>query len=154
MISGPEQKEKPDSGSKLSDNKELQGDRHFDGSLAGSVQTNLITGTSTSGVSSSDLLSKMRVRNEVINQTNDEDDDENDIFVSDEKSLELIQRMREFIMFECKKFGQATTKELLTEFGPKLPPSNSAKFRAMLQSICDFDKSIGPGVWKLKSDFR
>ena len=112
-------------------------------------------GTSgATAVSSSDLLSKMRVRNEVMKPDNEDDEDDTDIFVSDENSLELLKRMREFIMFECTKFGQATTKELLKEFGPKLPPSNSARFKAMLQSICDFDKNIGPGVWKLKSDFR
>ena len=150
MLSGPEQKEKTETNSKPADNK----GSHFDGSLAGSVQTNIQQGTTvSSAVSSSDLLNKMRVRNEVLTKNNDEnDDDDNGVFVSDANSLELVKRMREFIMFECRKFGQATTKELLEEFGPKLPPSNSAKFRAMLNSICDFEKDTG--VWKLKSDFK
>ena len=151
MLSGPE-KEKTVTNNKPQDNRGGPGDRHFDGSLAGSVQTNIELGTSvSSAVSSSDLLNKMRVRNEVFTKSNEDEEDSGD-FVSDENSLELIKRLREFIMFECRKFGQATTKELLDEFGSKLPPSNSAKFRAMLQSICDFDKSVG--IWKLKSDYK
>lgn len=153
MLSGQDQKNKTDTSSKP-ETKSGHGEHHFDGSLAGSVQTNLETGkSSSSAVSSSDLLNKMRIRNEVLTKNNDEDEEDvNDDFVSDENSLELIKRMREFIMFECRKFGQATTKELLEEFGPKLPPSNSAKFRAMLNSICDFEKESG--VWKLKSDYK
>ncbi|XP_052775006.1 DNA excision repair protein ERCC-6-like isoform X2 [Mya arenaria] len=128
--------------------------QHFDGSLAGSVQTSVEAGTSQEGgVSSTDLLNKMRVRNEVFTPAGEgDDDDDASAYVSDPSSLELVKRMREFIMFECSKFGQAFTKELLDEFGPKLPPENSAKFRALLHSICDFDKSVG--VWKLRQDFR
>ena len=149
LSAGQDQKEKTKTMNKPADNK----GSHFDGSLAGSVETNLEQGTKvSSAVSSSDLLNKMRVRNEVLTKNNDENDDDNGAFVSDENSLELIKKMQEFIMFECRKFGQATTKELLEEFGPKLPPSNSAKFRAMLHSICDFEKDTG--VWKLKSDFK
>ena len=150
MLAGQDQKEKtPKTNNKPTETKGI----HFDGSLAGSVETNLEQGTRvSSAVSSSDLLNKMRVRNEVLTKTNDENEDDSGAFVSDENALELIKKMREFIMFECRKFGQATTKELLEEFGPKLPPSNSAKFRAMLHSICDFEKDTG--VWKLKSDFK
>lgn len=137
--------------------KESLAKQHFDGSLAGSVQTDLETGVSVSGaVSSTDLLNKMRVRNEVYSKSTNDDEEENeneDVFVSDPSSFELIKRVREFIMFECARFGQATTKELIDEFGPKLPPENSAKCRALLRSICDFDKSAG-GVWKLRPDFK
>ncbi|KAL4239940.1 DNA excision repair protein ERCC-6 [Mactra antiquata] len=144
---------------KGSDDTEKSKDQHFDGSLAGSVQTNLETGTSVSAaVSSTDLLNKMRVRNEVFTNPGDDnnadDNEDTDGFVSDPSSLELIKRMREFIMFECSKFGQATTQELLDEFGSKLPPENSAKFRALLRSICDFEKKDGSGVWKLRQDFK
>lgn len=100
----------------------------------------------------------MRVRNEVFTNPRggdeDEDNEDTDGFVSDPSSLELIKRMREFILFECKKFGQATTQELLEEFGSKLPSENSAKFRALLRSICDFEKKEGQGVWKLRQDFK
>ena len=112
----------------------------------------------SSAVSSTDLLNKMRVRNEVFSKSaaDDmvEDDDNVDVFVSDPSSLDLIKRMREFIMFECKKFGQASTKELLDEFGPKLPSEHSAKFRALLRSICDQEKVDGTLVWKLRNEFK
>ncbi|XP_045212633.2 DNA excision repair protein ERCC-6-like [Mercenaria mercenaria] len=143
------------------DNTGAPQDQHFDGSLAGSVQTNLKTGaTVSSAVSSTDLLNKMRVRNEVFSKSaggdgGDDNDDENvDVFVSDPSSLDLLKRIREFIMFECKKFGQASTKELLDEFGSKLPSEHSAKFRALLRSICDQEKVDGTTVWKLRTDFR
>lgn len=115
----------------------------------------------SAAVSSTDLLNKMRVRNEVFSKCaggedgdGDDDDDDTEAFVSDPSSLDLIKQMREFILFECKKFGQATTKELLDEFGPKLPQEHSAKFRALLHSICDQEKDDGTTVWKLRTDFR
>lgn len=120
------------------------------------MQTDLETGTNVSAaVSSTDLLNKMRVRNEVYlksEEGGEGDNDNEEVFVSDPSSFELIKRLREFIMFECARFGQATTKELIEEFGSKLPPENSAKFRALLHSICDFDKPSG--VWKLRQDFK
>jgi len=129
--------------------------------MAGSVQTRLATGTSkVGGATSSDLLNKMRVRNEVFapagvgGQDEGEAEEDADVFVSDAGSLELLKRIREYVMFECAKFGQATTKEIMDEFGPKLPPENSAKFRALLKSICDLDKKDGVGVWKLRQDFK
>jgi len=129
--------------------------------MAGSVQTRLETGTSkVGGATSSDLLNKMRVRNEVFapaevgGQDGGEAEEDADVFVSDAGSLELLKRIREYVMFECAKFGQATTKEIMDEFGPKLPPENSAKFRALLKSICDLDKKDGVGVWKLRQDFK
>ena len=98
----------------------------------------------------------MRVRNEVFTRTEEENEDNDDtsVFVSDPSSLDLLKKMRDFIMFDCQNFGQATTKEILDEFGKNLPPENSAKFRALLNSICDLEKKDGVGVWKLRRDFR
>lgn len=136
------------------DNKQPARKQHFDGSLAGSVQTDVVKGTSEA-VSSTDLLNKMRVRNEVYTKAGEGEEEDNEgeeTFVSDPNSFELVRRMREFILFECTQFGQATTKEILQEFGSKLPPENSTKFRALLKSICDFDRPSG--VWKLRQDFK
>jgi len=106
-------------------------------------------------VSSTDLLNKMRVRNEVYSKEGEGEGEENeneDVFVSDPNSFELVKRLREFIMFECARFCMASTKELIEEFGSKLPQENSAKFRALLRSICDFDKPSG--MWKLRQDYK
>ena len=101
-------------------------------------------------VPSSQLLSKMRVRNNMIapagGAASVEPDSEND---------GLIVQIRNFIAFRCEIPGQATTEEVLGEFGSRLPPTNSAVFRSMLRQISDFTRNDdGKGIWRLKEEFR
>ncbi|XP_052070750.1 DNA excision repair protein ERCC-6-like [Mytilus californianus] len=139
----------------------------FDGTKAGSVVINTDTGSSAPEVMTSDeLLTRMRRRNVVSGNTtattstgaeNDEvnqQDDDSSTPIVDDDSFKLITEIRNFIMFECHSMCKAMTQEILDEFGPRLPPAETAKFKSMLKSICDFEKVDGIGYWKLKNSFR
>lgn len=81
------------------------------------------------------------------------DDSAREISV-DPKYTELMEDIRSFIAFMGDVNGQASTQELLTNFGPRLPPNDSAKFKAMLLQVCDFVKVNGASRWILKQEFR
>ncbi|KAJ8318779.1 LOW QUALITY PROTEIN: hypothetical protein KUTeg_003870 [Tegillarca granosa] len=128
----------------------------FDGTLAGSVVTSSVNGASENNVmTSNELLVRMKQRNE-ISRTSAENrnEDDNTIVAVESKDFELLSEMRNFIMFECNLIGQASTQELLDKFGSKLPPSDSVKFKAMLNEICDFERNNNIGFWKLRGEFR
>ena len=134
---------------------------HFDGTKAGSVVMNIETGSSAPEVMTSDeLLNRMRKRNVMAGVTTADDveenpqEDDSSTPIIDDDSYKLISEIRDFIMFECRTMCKAMTQEILDEFGPRLPPSDTAKFKAMLKSICDFEKVDGLGYWKLKNVFR
>lgn len=144
---------------------EFSGDRpHFDGTKAGSVVVNMETGSSAPEVMTSDeLLFRMRKRNVMSSATtatsndNDgenEEEEDTSTPVVDDDSFKLVTDIRNFIMFEARTMCKAMTQEILDRFGPQLPPSDSAKFKAMLKSICDFERVDGVGYWKLKNTFR
>ncbi|KAL3875967.1 hypothetical protein ACJMK2_033861 [Sinanodonta woodiana] len=154
LLAGPDDKDKAPSTSKtVMETPKASETKLFDGSLAGCVQTNSDEVKSSSGlIGSEDLLNKMKTRNEIFKTM--EQGGSGDPGLPDSDSFQLINNMRNFIMFEARMIGQATTQEILDEFGSKLPPSDSAKFRAMLHSICDLEKKDGIGYWKLRSDFR
>lgn len=134
---------------------------HFDGTKAGSVVMNIETGSSAPEVMTSDeLLNRMRKRNVMAGVTTADDveenpqEDDSSTPIIDDDSYKLISEIRNFIMFECRTMCNAMTQEILDEFGPRLPTSDTAKFKAMLKSICDFEKVDGLGYWKLKNVFR
>ena len=68
--------------------------------------------------------------------------------------LELITELRNFIAVGASVDGQARTQEVLTEFGARLPPSDSATFKAILKQLCTLHKDTGVRVWYLKPHFR
>ncbi|OWF44499.1 DNA excision repair protein ERCC-6-like [Mizuhopecten yessoensis] len=126
---------------------------HFDGSLAGNVVKDIATGSSeASMMTSGELLSRMRQRNEGTQEKTEDGEDAGT--AADPEAFKLITDIRNFIMFECDLIGEATTDEILTEFGPKLPKADSVKFKAMLQEICDYDKKHGVGCWRVRNEFR
>jgi DNA excision repair protein ERCC-6 len=131
--------------------------QHFDGSLVGNVVKDLKTGQTSSSTMTSDLLlTQMKKRNELV-PGNEEEEDEGDNStpaVIDSDSYKLISEIKNFILFGCSMIGKASTQEILDEFGSKLPPSNSALFKAMLNKICVFERHNGIGFWKLKNEFR
>lgn len=133
--------------------------QHFDGTLAGNVVKDLKTGqTSTSTMTSDLLLNQMKKRNELVATPGEEGEEEDmgddSSTVIDSDSYKLISEIKNFILFGCSMMGKATTQEILDEFGSKLPPSNSALFKAMLNKICLFERNNGIGFWKLKNEFR
>ena len=116
-------------------------------------------------MSSNELLSRMTIRNQMMNnQTRDHtagDSDEEGataavytINAPDPDTMEMITDIRNAIAFGCRVDGQASTQELLDQFGPRLDPGDSAKFKAMLCSICDLEKRDNIGTWRLKQAFR
>ena len=120
---------------------------HFSGEQMG------MTSTSAEGsepVHSSQLLAKMRARNNLVPSG------DGNAGGHGNESDELIAQMANFIASQCTTVGQATTQEILDEFGSKLPQSDTVVFRSMLRQICTFrrDSSTGKGIWVLKEEFR
>ncbi|KAK7113755.1 DNA excision repair protein ERCC-6-like isoform X2 [Littorina saxatilis] len=148
----PVQKKSEKSSKKAKEEKESL----FDGSQAGSVALSASQGL----FSSSDLLVRMHKRQELsTTKTPTTSDAAEDLPEAAGSSInhndtELLEDIRNFIAFMSDVNGQATTQELITNFGPRLPPNESAKFKAMLLQICDFEKVAGSGRWILKQEFR
>ena len=131
----------------------------FSGAQAGSVALSADQGL----FSSCDLLTRIHKRQALTTTTptaasadNNDHTDTADAAQSsvDRKDQELLDDIRCFIAFMGEVNGQASTQELLTNFGPRLPKGDSAKFKAMLLQICDFSKVNGFGLWTLKAEFR
>ena len=120
---------------------------HFSGDVMGMSSA---TGEGSETVHSSQLLAKMRARNNLLPS----DDTGNGM--SGNKNDDLLVQIRNFIASQCTTIGQATTQEILDEFGSTLPQSDSVVFRSMLRQICTFtrDSLSGKGIWLLKEDFR
>ncbi|XP_062436340.1 DNA excision repair protein ERCC-6 isoform X2 [Rhea pennata] len=127
---------------------------HFDGKSE--------TGeSSSSALDSSTLLAKMRARNHLIlPQRTGNEGDENlqqapaPAPVSTEYD-ELLVDVRNFIAFQARVDGEASTQEILQEFEAKLPAAQSCVFRELLRNLCTFHRNpSGEGVWRLKPDFR
>lgn len=128
-------------------------------------------------MSSSQLLFTMRQRNHLNPAIASEDDENIDDYnnmsngsqppatgVERETASELrlttayddlLVDIRNFIAFQCTVDGEATTEEVLRTFKDRVPPKDSAVFKALLEKICVFNRNIhGTGVWQLKGEFR
>ena len=104
-------------------------------------------------VHSSQLLAKMRARNNVL--PSDGQGAGTGIQVLQTEHDELIVEIRNFIAFKAREIGHASTQEIVDEFGSKLPLTDSAVFRSLLRQICTFvrDQETKAGLWKLKPEF-
>ncbi|KFZ62302.1 DNA excision repair protein ERCC-6 [Podiceps cristatus] len=116
---------------------------------------------SATALDSSSLLTKMRARNHLIlpQQTgNERDENHQQAPVPAPSSTEydeLLVEMRNFIAFQARVDGEASTQELLHKFESKLPAVQSCIFRELLRNLCSFHRSPnGEGVWRLKPEFR
>uniref|UniRef100_A0A8P4KE98 DNA excision repair protein ERCC-6 n=1 Tax=Dicentrarchus labrax TaxID=13489 RepID=A0A8P4KE98_DICLA len=68
---------------------------------------------------------------------------------------ELLVDLRNFVAFQANVDGQATTKEVLEYFKPRLTQQQAPVFRELLRSICEFHRTSGQeGIWRLKEHFR
>ena len=140
----------------------------FDGSVAGNVRTHAASASAATPnlMSSNELLSRMRTRNRLALEEEvpeDEDDDEDFGFQRDRRrisreidkdDLELITDIRNYVAFQAHVDGRAATQELLEEFKRRVPANESAKFKAMLKQVCDYEKVNGVGMWFLKQEFK
>ncbi|XP_013004063.1 DNA excision repair protein ERCC-6 isoform X2 [Cavia porcellus] len=67
---------------------------------------------------------------------------------------ELLVEMRNFIAFQARVDGQASTREILQEFESRLSTSQSCVFRELLRNLCSFHRTpSGEGVWRLKPEY-
>ncbi|XP_067277314.1 DNA excision repair protein ERCC-6 [Pseudorasbora parva] len=115
-------------------------------------------------LSSSSLLARMKARNHLIQPRRQEDEEEDE----DERETrsatthttptehdELLVDLRNFVAFQAQVDGQASTKEILEYFTPRLTSTQTPVFRELLRNICEFHRLPGQeGMWKLKADFR
>ncbi|NXG72331.1 ERCC6 protein, partial [Baryphthengus martii] len=116
---------------------------------------------SSSALNSSSLLAKMRTRSHFLlpQQTGNEGDENHqqalDPTPCSTEYDELLVAVRNFIAFQARVDGEASTQELLHQFESKLPAAQSCVFREFLRNICTFHRSPnGEGVWRLKPEFR
>ena len=112
-------------------------------------------------MTSSELLNRMRQRNYAANAAEDVTMEASGVTnvpcitsQVDEADIELLCEVRSFVAFRASVDGEARTSELVEYFGSRLPPQDSAKFKAMLHQLCDFRRDFGIGVWQLKSEFK
>ncbi|KAM9065069.1 DNA excision repair protein ERCC-6 isoform X2 [Sarcophilus harrisii] len=117
-------------------------------------------GESSSGaLASSSLLASMRTRNHLTLSQRTENENVNLQQASVPLSTvtehdDLLVEMRNFIAFQARVDGQASTQEILREFESKLSTSQSCVFRELLRNLCTFHRGVnGEGVWKLKPEF-
>ncbi|NXM71785.1 ERCC6 protein, partial [Serilophus lunatus] len=148
----PAKKQKDADTMKKQNIKKCSSNEYFDGKSGES---------SSSALDSSSLLANMRARNHftLSQQTRNEGDENHQpaptpIQGSTEYD-ELLVDLRNFIAFQARVDGEASTRELLQEFESKLPAAHSCVFRELLRNICTFHRSPdGEGVWRLKPEFR
>ncbi|XP_066535839.1 DNA excision repair protein ERCC-6 [Hoplias malabaricus] len=113
----------------------------------------------SASLSSSSLLAKMRARNHLnIPQGQEEEEDEqrgSQPAAPPTEHDELLVDLRNFVAFQAQVDGQASTKEILEYFTPRLTSTQTPVFRELLRNICDFHRLPGEeGLWKLKADYR
>ncbi|ETE58895.1 DNA excision repair protein ERCC-6 [Ophiophagus hannah] len=121
---------------------------HFDGEA------------SSSALDSSSLLAKMRERNHLTGSQQREDPAEGSFEhripgpPAATEHDELLSDIRNFMAFQAQLPGQASTREILQEFGSKLTTEQSCTFRELLRNLCTFHRqSGGEGLWTLKPEF-
>ncbi|XP_036121312.1 DNA excision repair protein ERCC-6 [Molossus molossus] len=116
-------------------------------------------GESSSGaLTSSSLLAKMRARNHLILPERLESENvhlpQGPAPPPATEHDDLLVEMRNFIAFQARVDGQASTQEILQEFESKLSVSQSCVFRELLRNLCTFHRtSGGEGIWKLKPEY-
>ncbi|KAJ9577602.1 hypothetical protein L9F63_005789, partial [Diploptera punctata] len=140
-----------------------------------SIKPSSVKESSDLPMSSSELLTRMRSRNHLLEpisenpeQTERQHDtqEENDPSPSSstsapssafiqEEHMELLTDIRNFISFGASVDGRASTQEILAKFRERLPPGSSPLFKFMLSEICEFHRlPSGEGIWKLRTEFR
>ena len=140
------------------------------GQNGGPKQKQRFGGKKKSGeaLSSSDLLSRMKSRNMLVSsvpQQERPEQQEDDLFQVGQREeqresvshqdLDLLTDIRNFIAFQAKVDGEASTSELVAKFKRLLPSQQSPLFKAFLNQICSFRRDEeGKGMWRLKSEFR
>ncbi|XP_029141334.1 DNA excision repair protein ERCC-6 [Protobothrops mucrosquamatus] len=115
---------------------------------------------SSSALDSSSLLARMKERNHLTGSQQREDQAEGSFqhtirgAPTATEQDELLSDIRNFMAFQAELQGQASTREILQEFGSKLTTEQSCIFRELLRNLCTFHRRpSGEGLWKLKPEF-
>lgn len=67
-----------------------------------------------------------------------------------DRSIKMSKMIQSYMTKKAKRFNRASTEQIVDYFKDKLTKSDSAKFKAVLKQICDFDKTSR--VWSLKDE--
>ncbi|KAG7262003.1 hypothetical protein CRUP_004211 [Coryphaenoides rupestris] len=69
---------------------------------------------------------------------------------------ELLVDLRNFVAFQARVDGEASTAEVLATSRRGLASSRRPVFRELLRSICDFHRAAAgqEGMWRLKESYR
>ncbi|XP_053548166.1 DNA excision repair protein ERCC-6 [Bombina bombina] len=116
-----------------------------------------VTESSSTALSSSSLLARMKARNHLVQPPRENMSGEGTTPATADPTEhdELLADMRNFIAFQAREDGEASTQEILREFEPKLSLAQSCIFRELLRRLCTFHRGgDGAGVWRLKPEFR
>ncbi|XP_028819956.1 DNA excision repair protein ERCC-6 isoform X2 [Denticeps clupeoides] len=112
----------------------------------------------SAGLSSSLLLARMRERNHVsqLEEGNEEEEEQQaGASATPTEHDSLLVDLRNFVAFGAQVNGQASTQEVLQQFGPILSPEQTPVFRELLRRICSFHRDHGnEGTWTLKEHFQ
>lgn len=102
----------------------------------------------------------MKARNHLNQPQRQEDEEEEEresaaVHATPTEHDELLVDLRNFVAFQAQVDGQASTKEILEYFTPRLTSTQTPVFRELLRNICEFHRLPGQeGMWKLKADYR
>ncbi|XP_071010982.1 DNA excision repair protein ERCC-6 isoform X2 [Oncorhynchus clarkii lewisi] len=120
--------------------------------------------STTAPLSSSTLLARMKARNHLSLPQREGDEGEEEEGgaripsgppAPPTEHDELLVELRNFVAFQGAVDGQASTKEVLDHFTPRLTHTQTPVFRELLRNICNFHRAKGQeGTWRLKPDYR
>uniref|UniRef100_A0A8C7IFH6 DNA excision repair protein ERCC-6 n=1 Tax=Oncorhynchus kisutch TaxID=8019 RepID=A0A8C7IFH6_ONCKI len=120
--------------------------------------------STTAPLSSSTILARMKARNHLSLPQREGDEGEEEEGgaripsgppAPPTEHDELLVELRNFVAFQGAVDGQASTKEVLDHFTPRLTHTQTPVFRELLRNICNFHRAKGQeGTWRLKPDYR
>lgn len=110
-------------------------------------------------MSSKSLLDRIRLRNQGIqidaNTSASDSPKEDDSSLREsnpiDRSVKIAKMIQKYLTNKSERFNRATTEQIVDHFRDKLQDKDSAKFKAVLKQVCDFDKSARE--WSLKDEY-
>lgn len=66
----------------------------------------------------------------------------------------MVDKVREFIMYQSAQPGEVQTDEILTFFKNNFKPDLTPVFKAVLYKMCEFQRRGDKGFWLIRREFR